>query len=370
MAVSRTVEQCGRPIGSALLRLGAAALLSLSLSAAGPATPTSKAIAEIAKQFDTHPLIMIGERHRSRQIHVFLQAMLHDPDFICRADDIVVEFGNSRLQNLADAYANGGDFSEAELQSLWRETVPPLTWNSPVYERVYETVRAINKAHLCSHPLRILLGDTPIDWSKVNTAKDLQAFADRNGPYAEVVEREVLAKHHRALLIAGAAHAWKKLAKGTEFDEPNVAELIERRHPGLLFCILSAPSPGAADALHLTPAPSFKLVKGSSLENADFGIIGPGATATQVAAGGKKIWKIAPAKNWPRMGEVIDGLLYLGEDASLYPSPTIYLDPVYQKELLRRARIIKDFNGQDFVTEIEGLVKDANNQVKPKSQKP
>src|SRR3954469_20118273 len=85
-------------------------------------TPASATvIAQIGKQFDEHPLIMIGELHRWEQLHAFIREMIRKPEFVCRADDIVVEFGNSRLQGLADRYTAGENVSEAELQSIWRE---------------------------------------------------------------------------------------------------------------------------------------------------------------------------------------------------------------------------------------------------------
>src|SRR6478752_9871956 len=98
-------------------------------------SPSAPVIAEIAKQFDKHPLIMIGELHRWQELHAFMREMIRDPGFICRADDIVVEFGNSRLQDVADRYVAGADVTEAQLQSIWRETAVPLTWNSPIYRQ-------------------------------------------------------------------------------------------------------------------------------------------------------------------------------------------------------------------------------------------
>ena len=60
------------------------------------------------------------------------------------------------------------------------------------------------------------------------------------------------------------------------------------------------------------------------------------------------------------MGEVVDGLVYLGGDeATEYPSPSIYLEPDYQKQLRRRAAIIKDYNGQDFGVILDDLIKAA-----------
>jgi hypothetical protein len=60
------------------------------------------------------------------------------------------------------------------------------------------------------------------------------------------------------------------------------------------------------------------------------------------------------------MGNVVDGVLYLGGDQTrAFPSPSIYLDPVYQAELRKRAAIIKAYNGQDFGVILDDLIKGA-----------
>lgn len=331
----------------AFARFGIAALLSLGLSAAAPADRTTAVIAEIAKQFDTHSVIQLGELHRSLQIHSFIQRMLRDPRFICRADDVAVEFGNSRLQKLADVYASGGPLSEAQVQSMWRETSVPLTWNTPVYRAVYDTVRDINREHLCPHPIRLVLADAPLDWSKIRTAKDLEPFADRDTAMADTVERETIAKHRRAFLITGEFHAEKKTSDAA--DGLRTAQIIERRHPGALFSIVTVPSPAAAAALRMEPAPSFKPAHGSDIEHAPFAMTKPGWTASKQPHGFT-------------IGEVVDGVLYVGGDSSLFPSPTIYLDAAYAKELRRRAAIVKEMTGQDFVAVVDDLIKEGRDQ--------
>src|SRR5579871_858930 len=79
------------------------------------------AIADIARLYDKYSLIFMGEWHRNVQQHAFLRALVQDPAFICRTDDIVVEFGNARLQNVADDFAAGKDLSEADIRSMYRE---------------------------------------------------------------------------------------------------------------------------------------------------------------------------------------------------------------------------------------------------------
>jgi hypothetical protein len=302
-------------------RFAAFFALGLFCASAAPAMPSAQTIAGIAKQFDTHSVIQLGELHRSLQIHSFIQQMLRDPRFICRADEVVVEFGNSRLQKLADIYGAGGALTEAQIQSMWRESSVPLTWNTPVYRAVYDTVRDINRTHLCPHPIRIVLADGPLDWSKIKTVKDFLPFEDRDAAMSNVVEREVLAKHHHAFLITGEFHAEKKT--NNEADGLRTAQIIDRESPGALFSIVTVPSPAAAAALHMEHAPSFKAVRGSDIEKRPFAMTKEGWTAAATAKGFT-------------IGDVVDGVLYVGGNSSLFPSPEIYLDKPYAKELRRR----------------------------------
>jgi hypothetical protein len=66
------------------------------------------------------------------------------------------------------------------------------------------------------------------------------------------------------------------------------------------------------------------------------------------------------------MGEVVDGVLYVGEQTLLHPSATIYLEPAYQQELRRRISIIKDHSGQDFMPVLDDLVREAKRAAKAK----
>jgi hypothetical protein len=50
----------------------------------------------------TYPLVGLGEIHLNEQFHAFLRNLL--PELPGKVDDIVVEFGNSRYQNLADRF--------------------------------------------------------------------------------------------------------------------------------------------------------------------------------------------------------------------------------------------------------------------------
>ncbi len=345
------------------------ALFALALSTASSAA-TPGAIADIAKIYDTHALIFIGEWHRNAQQHVFLRELVRDPKFICRTDDIVIEAGNARLQPIADRWSAGEPVSEAELVSMYRETIVMFAWNAPMYRAFYETVREVNMKHTCPHPVRLVLGDPAFDWAKIDNVEQLKAVPDRDQFFADVVDREVLAKKHRALLISGALHALRSYPKrepgdDSGYSEPSAAQLIEKKHPGALFIVGLVTTPAAAGKMKMPPPPSFRIVKGSALETLNFSIIAPAWDAKPVIVNGKHDWELTDSNAWAPMGNVVDGVLYLGGDETrVFPPPSIYLEPVYQAQLRKRAAIIKEYNGQDFGVILDDLIKEAQDAEK------
>ena len=347
----------------------AGTLFALSLATVNSGTAQT-AIAAIAKIYDTHPLIFMGEWHRNAQQHAFLRALVRDPKFICRTDDIVIESGNARLQPIADRWSAGEPVSEAELVSMYRETIVMFAWNAPMYREFYETVRDVNMKHTCPHPVRLVLGDPAFDWAKIASAEQLKAVPDRDRFFADVVDREVLAKTHRALLISGALHALRRYPKreprdDSGFAEPSAAQLIETKHPGSLFIVGLVTTPAAAETMKMPPPPSFRVVAGSALEKMSFSIIAPAWDAKPVIVNGKHDWELTDSNAWASMGTVIDGVLYLGGDVTrVFPPPSIYLEPVYQAQLRKRAAIIKEYNGQDFGVILDDLITEAQGAAK------
>lgn len=76
-----------------------------------------------------------------------------------------------------------------------------------LYASLYLAVRETNLKQRGKHQIRILCGDPYIDWEKVKDREDIAPYlSNRDQWYAQVVKDEVLAKHHRGLLIMGGAH--------------------------------------------------------------------------------------------------------------------------------------------------------------------
>ncbi len=94
-----------------------------------------------------------------------------------------------------------------QVQNAWRDTVGALGPVSPVYGEFYAAVRAANQKLPKQRRLRVLLGDPPVDWSRVRSREDLAPFLPfRDQFYAAVVRYQALARNRKALLIMGAGH--------------------------------------------------------------------------------------------------------------------------------------------------------------------
>ena len=97
----------------------------------------------IVKLFDTYRIVMLGEIHECRQEYDLLRRLVADPGFAARVNDIVVEFGNAKYQEVVDRYMTGENVPLEQVQGAWRDTVGALGPVSPVYGEFYRAVRAV-----------------------------------------------------------------------------------------------------------------------------------------------------------------------------------------------------------------------------------
>lgn len=143
-----------------------------------------------------------------------------------------VPVGDSLYQKSVDRYIAGEAVPIEELQRAWRNVIgmgPP----PPIYGDLYKAERETNLRRRGKHQMRVLCGDPYINWDKVKTQDELGPFFwHRDQWYAQVVKDEVLAKHHRAFLIAGSAHFLRE--QGDGYIEPEL-----RRAGAKTFVILA-----------------------------------------------------------------------------------------------------------------------------------
>jgi hypothetical protein len=197
-------------------------------------------------------------------------------------------------------------------------------------------VRAVNWPLPPSSRIRVLLGDPPLDWSKVRGPADIPAaepfVLSRDAHYAQVVEREVLVRGRRALLIAGGGHLYRGVLADNNVpgqpNPPNAATLLIRKHPHKLYVIdIAIPPPGSQDPqdrlVSTWPRPSIASLAGTWV----------GATPLPAGA------RIMTATTY---SATVDALLYVGSGQQLVaslPDPSLYEGGAYAKELERRGRL-------------------------------
>jgi hypothetical protein len=294
------------------------------------------AVAAIISALDSFPVVAIGEVHRNQQLHDFLVRLLHDPRCLATGGDLVVEFGNARYQDRVDRYVAGASIGEDALGKVWRDAVNILVWDAPVYERLISSIRDVNRTRSPERRLRVVLADPGIDWSLIHDRAAWERIAGtRDRHAADVIEREVLARGRRAILVFGSGHVERESAfDGNDVPRrprsPNLVELLEAEHPGAAFLVTADWMNVDLDARlnHWVPPTLFDL-RGTSLGQAHSGASAQG----------------------PLLGSLADAFLYLGATAALTtstPAPEIYADTAYLRELLRRDAIQGGMNAGEL----------------------
>src|SRR5437762_7116437 len=114
----------------------------------------------------------------------------------------------------------------------------------PIYEDFFRIVREVNQTLSPPERFRVLLGDPPIDWTKVSGKDDVLRWMNRRNAFAaELIRKDVLAKHRRALLLYADGHFFRKgeetvpdwYVDKTKPEEPLVSQLEKtNREPSSL----------------------------------------------------------------------------------------------------------------------------------------
>jgi hypothetical protein len=213
---------------------------AVSQSAASPVDATSG----ILEAFRSHRLVAIG--HHDDESQAFLRTLINDDRFARKVNDIVVEFGSARYQDVVDRYQRGEQVLPRELEQVWQDvTSPNGSFDVPAIERFFRTVRDKNRLLPEQRRLRVLLGEPPIDWSKIHSEAEytaqLDALGNRDGYAADLIRREVLDKGRHALIVYGSLHFQRKLVwanYGSEWPQADTLVMqLEAQTPREVFTI-------------------------------------------------------------------------------------------------------------------------------------
>src|SRR5688500_11169889 len=96
------MSQCARLI--AVLSIASSGVLAAQSSPTPQPAVHREPIATIVDAFRAHPLVALGDNHGNVQLHEFRLALVRDPRLADALNDIVVEFGNARYQDVMDRF--------------------------------------------------------------------------------------------------------------------------------------------------------------------------------------------------------------------------------------------------------------------------
>lgn len=302
-----------------------------------PQSISADPIRGILEAFDRFPIVALGEgNHGNLQGADFRLQLLRAPLFAEKVDDIVVEFGTAAYQDVMDRYTAGEEVAPDSLRRCWQETTQPFIWDAPIYAEFFAAVRVLNQSLPEEKRVRVLLGEPPIDWSRIKTREDLESWYRaqmvrrawgkvnaRAGHAVDVIRREVLNKGRKALVIYGDMHFYRP--QGPEmpgfmgdYFRGNIVQQLERLHPGSVFTIttftdtirLERQYPGSAS----WPRPAFIRLKGTGIGKLSI-------------------------RGSHTLEEQYDALLWLGPSSAIgfsEPSADTVADEAYFDEMMRR----------------------------------
>jgi hypothetical protein len=311
--------------------LAALAFTSPPLSAQAAEPTQTPALDGIFSAFKTYPVIGLTDVHGDAESGTFYTSLLRDPRFAANVGNVVVEFGGAGQQAVIDRYVAGEDVPYEQLRRVWLDVVG---WYPGVVETMYPTffaqVRAVNLSLPPARRIRVWLGEPPMDWSTIRTAADAYPYGGkRNEHPAELIDREIMAKGKKALVIYGGGHF--TLQPGNPYPgDTTIKARVEAKYPGSVYAIwvhMAAEPACQAEVLARTR----DLPKGTLIAPIKGGWVEALYSKPGCYSSGRA------------RGAMADALLYLGDPTGFRQSPVdprAFLDDAYFRELSRRNQII------------------------------
>ena len=343
---------------------------------AAPAEQPSSSVDAVLSVLDKYPIVLLGEVHWNGQQHRFIQKLLRDPRLPGKIDDVAIEAGNSLYQPVIDRYVNGEDVPRDSLRLAWRNTTQPLAWDRPIYSDIYDAVRALNSKLPAAKRVRLVALDPPIEWKNVNALADFpRIWGYRDPVWFETIDREILSKNQRVLVIAGGLHILRTDPpdfKPKGFDRLGLGDALAQRYPTRVFRIYPATGNGRlARSLAGKPPGSLVRVAGTALGRQSSQILWPSTVTMLRKVNGKTEPYTLAKSDFPPLGTLIDAILYYGPDTTTAPLPVEqYRDCAYLAELQRRNDLLIQVFGQDQGDLIASLARRAKadcNRSRPTS---
>ena len=325
-------------------------LLAPQGSPARPAVPIEP-VAAIVDAFRTHSVVAVTAGHGDARGYAFGRSLVNDPRIAAVVDDIVIEEGSAKFQELSDRFVRGEAMAIESIRPIWRETTQPGLGLDEPWEAFFGVVRAVNAAHAGGHQLRVLLGDPPIEWEQVKTLEAHRTWIEmRDGYPADLIQREVLEKKRHALLFYGDMHFQRKnIVANYESEGPaeTIVSRLESKSGAKIFTIFTMFTDLAKgqDDVASWQAPSLAIVRGTALGAIDFTFYRSSEAMGRFAIrdGKPDFSKQIPRDQWKTMRaeDQFDAVLYTGVEHRTQVSPpaTRCADKADIHERMRRATL-------------------------------
>lgn len=296
------------------------------------------AVPALLAAFDRYDVVAMPAGHGIKDLDDLILTLVRNPAFSKKVNDIEIECGNSLYQDVLDRYTTGADVSFRDVQKVWRNTTQPSCGLCAFYEQIIPLVRAINRKLPPGKGIRVLGGDPPFDWDQIKSSQDMQKALQsvhRDTNIAAVMEKEVLSKHRKALMLMGAFH----LVHGTG---ASAVSLYERRYPNVTLVISGLGTfdtnlPDlSSSAFAAWPIPALARVRGTWLGKLGLDKFLPPPTLIDQDC---NVHNEFPRSLQKPAEELFDAILYLGpQDLMLWEKTPadVVVDADYMKERRRR----------------------------------
>ncbi|HXC97043.1 MAG TPA: hypothetical protein VNU92_15185 [Edaphobacter sp.] len=272
----------------------------------------------IIDAFKTHDVVALGEGgHGNEQGAAFRAKLYRDPRFQAAVNDIVVESGNGRYQAMMDHYITGETVPEKELRMAWLETTQPTdVWDRDIYADMFRAIREVNQKLPKAKQLRVLLGDTPYTYDPANPGAPMR----RSDTFpAELIQREVIAKKRKALIVYGDMHYLRRGPSPMPGQSVGtIVSLLEKTGVNVFsiwtFTGFGAELPTLQHDIATWKKPSLTLIKNTPLGTAPFTFYYPKGSGMTMRPGPNGLIVVD-------LGEAIGGVMEEQFDAVLYLGP-------------------------------------------------
>jgi hypothetical protein len=296
-----------------------------------PAVPLEP-ISAILDAFKAHQIVALTDAHGNEQNHAFRLRLIRDPRFIQVVNDIVIELGNAKYQDVADQFVQGRDVPATSLRRIWRDTTVSTAGNNYLMiEELLRTVRELNAGLSRERQIRVLLGDPPVDWDRVHTRDDWNPFFEMRDSYpAALIQIEVLAKQRKALVLYGQMHFQRK-SIDSNFDmqtwqAQTIVSLLEAAIPTKVFTIWQADPVAIQPSVASWRFPSIAVVRGTVLGGTDVSVYHAAPSRFTILDG--KLLNVAREQfRTLRAEDQFDAVLYLGPASTMVDKRSYEIPP-------------------------------------------